>query len=521
MAYSSENPSKLDEKIMMQVEQARSGRQHFQTAYNNFLDLAAPWRPRVGEKATQDNPRAPSEQDSIFDTTLQDAVDDWASDCADEFTPSYRPWTTYEPIGGASRFSQPAQKKIQEYVVNHMKVIYDAINQSGFEEQSQGCYVDLAIGPTGIDIPYTPAGQPLRFEHVPISELLILPSPFGGPGDRFRERQIPVKHLDLIWPDADFSRQGSESQRKNNNATVTVIQAYLRDWDNRSEEVWKNYLLVEGAIARGEQVDKGDGSCRLIAARPRVSAPSAYGIGYGNKAVPPARVLDEMAYLSLKRTGRSIDPPTIYWDDGTLNPDGGFDTGEWAEAGENFEVKEMYPQGDAREAWFAQEDLRMQVKRALFQDKPYQRGDTPPTATQWMDERQTNARRKAFPRAAITREFVLPVLRRVGWILRKRKVLEDIDIEGELVRLQPISPMSRASDLEEVQMADQHMQMFGARFPDSAPKYYDIPKMMEKVRDKLGGDVIEIRDEDTVRQMDQEAAENEARARGNLEGQQV
>lgn len=514
------DPSKKNEQIMVMVEQARTSRSHFQTAYNNFFDLAAPWRPRVGEKATTQNPRAPTEQDSIFDTTLQDAVDDWASDCADEFTPSYRPWTTYEPIGGTKQFSAASQKKIQEYVENHMQVIYDAINQSGFEEQSQGCYVDLAIAPTALDVPYVPAGKPLRFEHVPISELLILPSPFGGPGDRFREREIQVKFLELMWPNADFDRYKSQMKtNKTNDGHVTVIQAYLRDWDNLSEEVWREYLLVEGKIVQTMPEARGPGSCRLVVARPRVSAPSAYGIGYGNKAVPPARVLDEMAYLSLKRTGRAIDPAIVYWDDGTLNPEGGLDTGEWAEAGENFDIRELSPQNDAREAWFVQEDLRMQVKRALFQDKPYQRGDTPPTLGQWMDEKQTNARRKGFPRAAITGEFVLPTLRRVEWVKRKQGLLEDIKVEGELVRLQPISPMSRASDLEEVQMADNHMQMFAARFPEEAPKYYDVGKTMQNVSKKLGSTkVLEIRTDEDVASRDKQAAENEALARGNIPG---
>jgi len=499
---------------MRLVEQARSSRSKFQTSYNNFFDLAAPWRPRVGEKATPSNPKAPSEQDNIFDTTLQDAADDWASDCSDEFTPSYKPWTTYVVVGGADRFSKAAQDKIKEFVKNRQTVIYDKIAASGFEEQSHGAYVDLAIAPTGMDIPFTPAGQGLTFEHVPISELLFLPGPFGGPGDRMREREIEIRHLDVIWPDANWEKCGRKDQRKKSTETVTVIQAYSRDWSNRSEEVWTEYLLCHGASVRAPVKRRGAGSCRLIVCRPRVSAPSAYGIGFGNKAVPPARVLDEMAYLQLKRQGKVVDAPYLYWDDGTLNLDGGIDAGEWLEAGENFNVEDLSPKNDGRESWFVQEDLRAQVRRALFQDKPYQRGDTPPTATQWMDEQSMNARRKSFPRAQITREFVLPILRRAEWILKERKEIEDITVENELVRLEPISPMSRASDLAEVQMADQHMSLFANRFGEAVKNEYNLPEMMRMAAEKLGSDVIVIATAEERRQKQSEDAQNAAIARG-------
>lgn len=509
--------------IAARVQEARTARTVFQTVYNNFFNLAAPWRARVGEKNTSANPRAPAEQDDIFDTTLQDAVDDWASDCNDEFTPSYRPWTTYAPLGGMKQYSPSAQKKIGQMVVDRMQMIFDAINQSSFEQQSQEAYVDLAIAPTGLDMEYTAAGLPLSMEHVPISELLIIPSPFGGPGDRFRERLIPVRDLDAIWPKVDWSEFGTAESRRLNNGTVEIIEAHTRDWSNRSEEIWTYRLMASGLTMGTPEVARGAGSCRLIVARPRVSSPSAYGIGPANKAIAPARTLDQMAYLALKREGRQLDPPVIYSDDGTLNIDGGLDNGVWYEAGPEFNIHELYPQSDAREVWFKEEDLRAQVRRALFQDKPYQRGDTPPTAAQWMSEEERNARRKGFPRARIVNEWVLPIIRRTEYILTKRKELEDVEVDGKIVRLQPISPMSRASDLHEVQMADQHMQMFAGRFGEESIDFYNIPETMENARKKMGTSVIVPASQEQIDQKRQTRAMEQAASKaapGMMDGTQ-
>jgi hypothetical protein len=509
-------PMTADEQVINAwVEEARTARSVFSSTYNNFYNLAAPWRPRVGEKSKPDQPRAPSEQDDIFDTTLQDAVDDWASDCADEFTPSYRPWTTFSPLGGMKQFSPSAQKKISEIVVDRMKTIFDAINQSSYEEQSQEAWVDLAIAPTGMDIEETPAGLPISMEHVPSAELLIIASPFGGPGNRCREREIPIRDLDVLWPQVDWSHHGDKQQRKLSTGTVTIRQVHTRDWYNRSEEVW-TYRLMENGRTRGDPVvTRGPGSCRLIVARSRVTSPSAYGIGHANKAIAPARTLDQMAYLTLKREGRALDPPVIYSDpEAVLNLEGGLDNGIWYEAGDGFNVHELYPQSDAREVWFKEEDLKGMVRRALFQDKPYQRGDTPPTAAQWMSEEERNARRKGFPRARIVNEWVLPIIRRVEYILRKRKEIDDQEIEGKLVQLQPISPMSRASDLQEVQMADQHMQMFAARFGEMAIDFYNIPETMRRTREKMGTTVIVPATEDELEQKRQSRMMEQAAAKG-------
>lgn len=507
-----------DIRIMALVEEARRARTVFQPVYNDFYSLAAPWRPRVGERHTPDNPRAPSEQDDIFDTTLQDAVDDWASDCADEFTPSYRPWVTYGVIGGTDQYSASVRKQIEKMVTNRHEQIFDDIKQSAFEEQSQEAYVDLAIGPTGMDIPYTGPGLPLSFEHIPLAELLIVPSPFGGPGDRFREREVPVRDLDIVFPSVKWNHHGDKQQRRMSRETVTIVEACTRDWYNRSEEVW-TYRVMEGGITVSKpSVSRGPGSCRFIVARPRVSSPSAIGVGFANKAIAPARVLDQMGYLALKREGRALNPPTIYSDDGTLNVEGGLDDGVWYEAGEGFEVQELYPQSDAREVWFKEEELRAMVRRALFQDKPYQRGDTPPTATQWMNEEERNARRKGFPRARITNEWTLPIVRRVEYIKRRRKEIEDVQIEGKLIKLEPISPMSRASDLNEVTMADRHIDMFASRFGDEAIDYYDLPETMERARKKMGTSVIAVAKPEDVERKQQMRAMAQAASRGKIPG---
>ena len=87
-------------------------------------------------------------------------------------------------------------------------------------------------------------------------------------------------------------------------------------------------------------------------------------------------------------------------------------------------------------------------------------GDTPPTLGQWMDEKAWNTRRKELPRDRCVREWVLPIIERVAWILAKRGVLPEVKLKGgKVVNCRPISPLSKAKDLEDMNLTGQVLSM--------------------------------------------------------------
>ena len=498
--------------IVARVEQAREARSHFQSIYNEFFDMAAPWRTRVGtEDATAENPRAPSEQDDIFDATLQEEVDNWTSSANDEFTPSYRPWTKHEPVTAVA--TQGLKKQVDEFIQKRMDTVYGAIRASSFEEASQEFYTDLAIAPSGLSITMTPAGRPFNVDHIPINELLILPGPHGGVDDRWRERNVKVRHLDRLWPDCDWSDFGGTAHdRKRSKAVARVIVGGYRDW-SRGEETWDWYVMANGKVLKHKRL-VGAGSCPFVVGRTRVSAPSAYGVGPAGKALPAARTLNQLAYLELKRLGKVVDPPGIYFDDGLLNPEQGFDAGKWYAADRGFSVELLEPKSDMREVYFAQEDLREQVRRALYTDGPFQRGDTPPSATQWLGEEARAERRKSFPRARIQQELVLPAIRRFEHLLRKRGEIDDLEVENTVVRIEPVSPMSRAADMEEARVADDILGMWVGRFGEAAAEDLNVSQTMANSRDKLGDELIVVRSDQEVQQARMAVAAAEAAGTG-------
>jgi len=479
-------PEQTERNVIAAIDEARTSRQRFASTYNAFFDLAAPWKMRVNE-GSHDEPRSPTDQDDVFDSTLQEVADDWAANIADEATPSYRDWASHEPVDS---LSQSAKKQIAPFVKARKKLVYDTIRESSFEQSSQECYLDLGIGPCGMMIRYTRVGQPIDCEYAPLAQLLLGPGPMGGVGVRFWERKVKVRNLDTIWPDIDWSHiKPTLELRRQDKGSVTILEGGIRDYD-APEEAWDWYVIERNKVCYHKRFT-GRGSCPLQVGRIFVSEPSAYGVNPGAKALAPARTLNEMAYLELKRTAKVVDPPGIFSDPtGTLNPEAGFEPGIWHEAGDGFNVQDLAPQNDVREAYFKREELKMEIRRALYQDKPYQRGQTPPSASQWIGEERMTAQRRTLYRARLHNEWTLSIIHRFEWILEKRGQLDPIEYEGEIVDVRPVTPLSRAADLAEVEAGEKLLAIVGSYFPNELGLEVNVRKTVDEFKKRMGDETV-------------------------------
>lgn len=483
-----ENHDDTSQWLMSCLQKAREARNYFAPTYNTFYDLAAPERLHVNETLSTDTPRSPGAQDEVFDETLQQAVADFASDLLEEFTPGHRPWTKFE---SSKTLPKEFRATVNEQIKQRGDQIFEQIRRSSFEEAVGHSYVDAAIGPFAVQIRYSRAGKPINVEHVPLRELLILPGPYGGVGHRYRERNVPIRDLDTIFPSINWDHVApSKAERKRRAGSELVIEGGYRDW-SRDEETWNWYVINRNKVVQKRRF-VGRGSCALIVGRLLGAAPTAYSLSVGVRALAPARALNHLAYLDLRRQGKIVDPPAAFSDPtSTFNPEQGLEPGMWYEAGPGFSIQELAPQTDARETFLKRDELRMSVLRALFQDKPYQRGLTPPTAAQWAGETAQMEKRKSMPRGRAHREWVIPIIERFEWIMEKRGELEPIEYGDQLINVQAVSPLSRAADLEDVQLGTQLLATIQAT-GEPIGQVIDTQKTFSNMKNKMGADVVEL-----------------------------
>jgi len=498
-----EEKKRHERDIMERIGNARMDRTNFTEVLNNFYELALPWRQPISHAIMSSTPRKFDEQNDVFDSTLQDSVYDFAAIMSDVFTPHYKPWADLKAVGS---YSPALLQKAKPLIEERQKKIYDLIRQSDFYEQSQQVYLDMAGSKAGIIIPYTKGTDKIRCTPIVMSALLDDVGPNGDLDLRAMEFVTKKKNLEKLFPEEyeELAKNDAKYGKMQGNADVTVIQGQHR---GEKDGEWVVFLVINNKLC-SRVVRQGEGAGPAYVLRWQDAAYSSWGPGPAVQAMPSARVLQEIGYLFLKNLAKSIDAPFAYTEDGLFNPDGGIEAGMALPMEKGTEFESLYFAKDLNPALFEREFHVQRVKRALFVDEPEQRGKTPPTAAQWIDERAQTDRRLQISRIRIYKEWVLPVLQRFNWILEARGETPPIEIDGAVVKVDFASPIARTSDAEEVSRTLQLSQSLLGVFGEAFLQNTDAAGTMEGLIEKMGDKILKLKPFDERSEAEQMLLQN-------------
>lgn len=472
-------------EITKRISRARADRSVHAFRINEFYKLCAPYRVNVSSMASNRAPNAGA-QDELFDREIQIAVNDFASDHGDYFFPDYKPWVKTKP--GTDLQSTAAEKKFSSDLKKWEERFYDLIRQTDFYEQVHEVLIDVAGCAGGMSIPYQKPTRPVRCHPILMANLLFDEGPFNDLDGRWQEFFVRKSDLKSVFPTVTITDPKILSMRDHEN--IRVIQGVVRSWPEDGLPVWDWMLLIGEQFETKPLIPQEPPG--IIAGRWRHAPPSAWGPGPADLALAAGKTLDELALLNLKKLGKEADPPFSYEVDGVFNPAGGVNPGDYFGRRQGSkEPTPLYEPTNSQNLYFDREALRMIIKRALYQDGPLQRGDTPPTATQWMGEEAIKQRR-ARVRRRVYRELVLPTLQRFAWLFAVRGELEPLRIDGKDVGVEFVSPLSKASDAEEVSNGVQFLGSAIQIFGETALASVDAEKTMQNWKNKLGDTTVEI-----------------------------
>lgn len=444
------NPTPEEKRLLNRIKAAKTDRSRHAWWINEVLRLGLPTYRRIDEGRTPDG--RTDAQDDLFDTTLQTTLEDFASDMISTFTPRHERWVTFEP---AEDLDDAQKKEIKDQLEAYEKSIFAEIERSNYWDAAQECFAFWGVSAMAVAISDMGPLNPLHFQPIELAGQLMERGADGSVTGKWRELTLTPLEQHQLWgqqfPDEFPAPKADEPERR-----VKCYEGCDRDWSMPGVERWNWRIVVKDRIKVSRRYE-GAGSCPIIACRFRQQADSAWGPGPAHKATPVARTLDELGYLNLKGLGRSIDPPFSYEEDGLANFEGGMEAGKAYPRATQSEAPEAFlPEVRFDAAFFERERLERAIKRAMYQDRPEQPGDTPPTATQWVDEKAWNTRRKELPRDRCVREWVLPIIERVAWIKSQRGELPPIKLKGgRIVNVRPISPLTKAKDLEDINVTAQ------------------------------------------------------------------
>jgi hypothetical protein len=492
------NQSTLTVQALKMIAEAELDRQTHRAWHDDVYRYCMPWRRRFN------NTRQQHDQDDLFDSTAIEALSDFSADMQTTFTPVEDDWLDVEPAQNLAEFTK---NQIAPQLKAYKDAIFAEIRRSNFHEASQEAYPDLGAGTCSMVIQDRDINQPIQCQAVPITDLLMIRGVNGGVDGRIRViANMKLRDIRGSYPNAKISEELAKRIAANPGGIAKVHECCWRLWDQVGVERWQYVLLIDGKEAESD-IWTGAGSAPLITARWRTDSTTAWGIGALYVVLPTIKTLDQLNYLILKHLSFVVDPVMFYDDDGTINLDNGLTPGDAIPRAMGSKIDLFESEADFNTAFFERKDMQQDIKRALFQDKPQQTGDTPPTASQWMDQKAEIARRMGAPIGRLTTEWQWAIFQRFAYLLEKRGVLPKVELNGKVVRLRPQSPLVKAQRQQKVMLADRLMQMIAQSFgPEMAPLIIDAIQTSKNLQDQLGDTIVKLRTDADISQFIEKAA---------------
>lgn len=488
----------LEQQALKYIDEAETDRRLQWPWQQDFYRYCVPWRRRPGYWTRV------NDQDDLFNSTAIEALGDFASDMQLAFTPVDEDWLKYQPEG---TLSQADQAQIKGPLQAYQDAVFSSIRRSNFHEASQESYLDLGAGTCGIVIQDYDISRPIQCMAVPITDMLLVRGQNGGID--FKAREIVGMKLRDIEPTygAHVIDEGLAAKiAADPSATVWVHECYWRLWNRDRVERWQYCLLIDRVYADGAVLE-GSGSCPLIVARWRTDSTTAWGIGPIYWVLPTIKTLDQLDYLVLKNLSMAVDPPGSYDDDGVINLENGITPGTWIPRATGSKIEPIETGANFDTTFFSRTNFEQIIKRSLYQDKPVQRGDTPPTAAQWMDQKAETSRRMGAPIGRLTTEWQMPIVDRFAYLEKQRGKLPKTELNGAKIQIKAASPLVKQMQQQKVVLAQRFVETVqGMVGPEYAPLIIDPIDTTANIKDALGDTLVTLRPAQQVEQMIESAA---------------
>lgn len=477
----------------------RLQKQQFDQDIREGYFFAAPHRARQASSMTATPATKPTDADTLQISIGFEESENFVTTVMNAFMPEGMEWVAQRAAVEVEDVMKP---EIEQAVGAITTATFGLLGESNFyAETAKTMNPDLAIGLIGMWITSPKLHQPVVCQGVPIRELEVNIDWNGDVGDRFVVRHTKNRHALAMLAKVEIPEAMRRDMEKKPAGPAEIRWGYWRLWD-RPDEVWRHVIMLKDKVIHSEELT-GEGCCPLVVSRFGAFPEWAYGVGPLIRALPELRHLDDQAAGETENIDQTLRPPMTYPDDSFAGIENGVEAGGWypIRPGTEGAVKKMIDPNPLDAALFDAAARERRVKRLFYNDMPEQRGDTPPTATQWVDEMAMAQRRIGTPGQAFFREGPLQFFLRFRYLLKERGKLRLPKVGDRDVALAPYNPTQRAQDSQKVANAMRAGQIGAALFPEEFKVKVDGAASIENIIGMLGaGDVLAMRSEAQVQQ---------------------
>ena len=304
------------------------------------------------------------------------------------------------------------------------------------------------------------------FTAVPLSQLFLDTGPDDKIDHIFRERSLRASNITVAYPKAKIPADLQRKLDTGKDEHITLVDCTYRIYGSLDEEHQRVVFDPKTKDIYFKEKFSGVGSGQYIAFRWSKAAGEVYGRGPLMNAMPAIKTCNLVVQMTLENAQMAISGFYTMEDDGVVNPDtvqilpG---TIVPVAPGSNG-LRAIAPAGDFNVSQLILNDMRMNIRKALYNDMLGNPDKTPMSATEVAQRMADLSRQIGAAFGRLSSEFVNPVLRRVVYILKKQGRINLPTVNGREVKVRSTSPLAQAQAQQDIVVFDRFVELVQARF---------------------------------------------------------
>jgi hypothetical protein len=449
----------IAQRMLQKYERAKNGRVNFEPLFEECYEYALPMRQSFYTESTGQR-----RDDKIFDETAVVGVQEFASRLQSGLVPNFARWADF--ISGSE-----VQKEDQDEVNNQLDevtdYVFEVIQNSNFGQEIHESFMDLAVGTGVLLVEEGDAVNPVRFNAIPLPSVYL----DTGADDRidhvYIERTLKNIEIPVAYPKAVFGEKTQRAIESQPDEKCKIVEIICKNYENRNEERFDYYVvnIADKEVIYYEQFE-GLGSNPFVCFRWSKASGEIYGRGPLVNALSAIKTTNLTIELVLENAQMAISGVYQMDDDGIINTDtinlvpGTIIPKAMGSAG----LQPIKNAGNFDVANLVLNDMRNNIKRALYNDMLGDPNRTPASATEVAERMSDLSRRIGSAFGRLQAEMVTPVLQRVVYILRKQGRIELPTVNGREVKVRSVSPLAQAQANQDISSVARYLEMVGGTF---------------------------------------------------------
>ena len=448
------------EKYLQRYEKAKAHRQNFVDLFEECYEYALPQRESFYyETAGQ------RRDDKIFDETAVVGVQEFASRLQSGLVPNFARWAD---LAAGSEIRTEERDQIDNDLDEVTEYVFEVLQNSNFGQEVHESFMDLAVGTGILCVEEGDAVNPVVFSAIPLPHVVLDTGPDDKIDHVFRERKgIRNSDLAYMYPDSAFDNRVTERVSRDPEGKCTLLELVCKNYDKRNEEAYYYYVIdMNTKTYLVSEEFSGVGSNPYVCFRWSKCSGEVYGRGPLINALSAIKTTNLTIQLILENAQMAISGIYQMDDDGIINPDtinlvpgtiipksptsGGLQP---VQAAGRFDVADI-----------VLSDMRLNIKRALYNDMLGNPDRTPASATEVAERMADLSRRIGSAFGRLQAELVQPVLQRVIHILKKQGRIDLPTVNGREVKIRSVSPLAQAQSNQDITAVANFLEMVNTYF---------------------------------------------------------